>query len=260
MAVFSKKNKVKTQGGPFTSYVLLRKAEFNLEKLVAVIKKDWNITVSSGSVNNEKNVLACTIDGILATVTLVRMPVPNGKAVEDAQRNFRWEEAVDVVSEHKAHLIVSVLPQYESLAKTSTIMVQLCSSCMKQSNAIAVNSISTVFAKDFYVDLAEEYIKDKSIPIWNLVFIGIYSRDEGKTISAYTYGLKLFLKDEIEILDSISDPNNIIELITDVATYVIEDDITLNDSETIGFSEEQKLQITKSESIILPFDTIKIAF
>jgi hypothetical protein len=41
---------------------------------------------------------------------------------------------------------------------------------------------------------------------------------------------------------------------------VLECDVVLNDGETIGFSEEQKLQITVSPGIALPGDTIKIEY
>ena len=61
-------------------------------------------------------------------------------------------------------------------------------------------------------------------------------------------------------LDSAYSPGELLEFMTDVAAYVIESDVVLRDGETIGFSEEQKLPITKSPSAVLDGETVKIKF
>ncbi len=111
-----------------------------------------------------------------------------------------------------------------------------------------------------YKEYAKGAIEDGMFPILDLVFFGIYSNDNGKTISGYTFGLHNFEKDEIEVLDSQHSASEIFEFLVDVANYVVEQDVILKDGETIGFSEEQKLPITKSGSRVLDFETLKIKF
>ncbi len=45
-----------------------------------------------------------------------------------------------------------------------------------------------------------------------------------------------------------------------LVSYVLGQDVTLNDGETIGFSAEQKLPITRSEGVSLPGMTLKIGY
>ena len=62
------------------------------------------------------------------------------------------------------------------------------------------------------------------------------------------------------MLDSQATPAELREFLMDIALYIVEQDVTLRDGETIGFSAEQKLPITRSEGVYLPDDTLKIKF
>ena len=75
-----------------------------------------------------------------------------------------------------------------------------------------------------------------------------------------TFGLQNFEKDEIEIVNSSHPASEVFEMLMEIANYVAEYDVILQSGETIGFSEEQKLPITKSKSQVLDFDTLKIGF
>lgn len=58
---------------------------------------------------------------------------------------------------------------------------------------------------------------------------------------AYTYGLQAFGKREMEVLDSAASPQQLHDFLYALASYVLDQDVTLNDGETIGFSAEEKL-------------------
>lgn len=248
------------EGGPFVSFILLNSVAFDMEQFLFDLKNDWGIIPSDDDLTQENDTMVCTIDGMMATVSLMPTPVPNGEAVENARTNFRWPEAVSVAQTHKAHLLVAVLPQEQSLTQAGILMVRLGSCCLKQKNATAVNTLGSVLAPDFYIDFAEGYLNNDLFPIMNLVFFGLYSRDKGKTVCAYTYGMHCFCKDEIEILDSPHPAQEVMELLTGIASYVIEEDVLLQNGETIGFSEEQKLPIKKSKGQALGGETLKIGF
>lgn len=248
------------EGGPFVSFVLLNSIAFDMEQLLLDLKNDWGIEIADDDIKQENNTIVCMIDGMMATVSPMPAPVPNSEAVENARTNFRWPEAVSVAQAHKAHLLVAVLPREQPLTQAGIAMVKLSSSCLKQKNAVAINTLGSVLAPDFYIDFAEGYLKSGMFPIMNLVFFGLYSRDKGKTVCAYTYGMKCFCKDEMEILDSLHSAQEVMELLTGIAGYVVEEDVLLQDGETIGFSEEQKLPIKKSKGKALDGETLKIGF
>ena len=254
-------SEIKEKGGLFAASVLLSEAKFSFEQFVSDLKADWDITLDSEDTAHDRDTMVIHIDGMMAAVSLFPAPVPNGEAESNARTNYRWPDAVKAAQKHKAHLFIAMLPKGQPFAEAGIALVRLCASALGQETAVAVNTAGTVFAPDFYIDYARLYLDNDMYPVMNLVFFGLYSNDGGKTLCSYTYGLKpSFGKDEIEVLDSAYSPGELLEFMTDVAAYVIESDVVLRDGETIGFSEEQKLPITKSPSAVLDGETVKIKF
>ena len=64
----------------------------------------------------------------------------------------------------------------------------------------------------------------------------------------------------MEVLDSQADAQTLHGFLSDIANYVITEDVVLRDGETIGFDQEQKLPIAKSEGIAVEGDSLKIGF
>lgn len=249
------------KGGFFAASILLDEVEVSIDKFIEDLKNDWGIEVTADVSSKSDDTMAFDIDGMTAAFGLMPAPVPNGEAVENAKTNYRWPEAVTVAQGHKAHLFVAVLPGEHSFAEAGIAMVKVCTCALKQEHATGIYTVGTVMSPDFYTDFANVYLQNDMYPIMNLVFFGLYSRDNGKTFCSYTYGLKdSFGKDEIEVIDSEHQPQELLEFMADIAAYVVEDDVLLQDGETIGFTEEQKLPITKSKSEVLDGETLKIGF
>ncbi|CUO76798.1 DUF4261 domain-containing protein [Clostridium paraputrificum] len=90
------------------------------------------------------------------------------------------------------------------------------------------------------------------------IYIGIYPSEKG--FSAYTCGMDYFDKDEIEVINSKTTPSELYGFIYDIVSYVLEYNAVLNDGETIGFSEKEKLPITKSKGVAVEGNSIKIKY
>jgi hypothetical protein len=69
-----------------------------------------------------------------------------------------------------------------------------------------------VLEPSFYIDFAEENIKNGDFPIMNMVFFGVFSDNEGATMNAYTYGLQVYGKKNIEVVNSSQPINEILDL------------------------------------------------
>ena len=110
----------------------------------------------------------------------------------------------------------------------------------------------------FFLDMAEVMKDDDMFPLLNLVYFGLAGTETG--VDGYTYGLKAFGKDEIEILDSQVSPAELRDFLITISGYIVEENVTLRDGETIGFSAEQKLPITRSEGVYVEEDTLKIKY
>lgn len=87
---------------------------------------------------------------------------------------------------------------------------------------------------------------------------GLWRREGG--LCGYTEGMRAFGKDEMEVLDADAEPGDLRGFLLDIADYLLENDVTLHDGETIGFSQEDKHAITRSGGVFLPGMTLKIKY
>ena len=171
-----------------------------------------------------------------------------------------WRDGEEIVKKHKAQLVVSILGDCPDIIEKAKLYVKLTVTALKQENALALYSEGAVYSPEMYCDFAEP-MKCGEIPILNLVWLGIYG-DENQ-IGAYTYGMRRFGKEEMETYvprEQNTDLNNIRGFLADVVNYVLSEDVTLKDGETIGFTPEQRLPITLSEGIAVDGNTLKITY
>lgn len=250
--------------GIFNGFVLLNTAECDLEQIKANLLNDWNIHCSPDEEEDEDQssekdgTLVFEVDGFMLAASFVDAPIPDGEAEYYAQANYMWKEAVEVTQTHVAQIILAVFTRSGSPLDSGRLYTKLAASCLKLPNAIGIYTSGTVYQPEFFLDMAEVMKHDDMFPLLNLVYFGLVGTETG--ISGYTYGLRAFGKDEIEILDSQAEPAELRNFLIDISGYIVEEDVTLRDGETIGFSAEQKLPITRSEGVYLDGETLKIKF
>ena len=91
-----------------------------------------------------------------------------------------------------------------------------------------------------------------------MLWMGLYRREGG--LCGYTDGLRSFGKDEIEVLDAQAEPDDLHSFLLDLSSYVLEEDVTFHDGETIGFTEGQYLPISRSAGVWHGGMTLKIPY
>lgn len=246
----------KENTGAFAGFVLLSEPEWNPQDLVTDLRMTWGI---DGEVNedSEGTVVFVQTDDMMAAVSLMPGPIPDGEAEQNAETNYMWPEAVEAAKAHKAHLLVAVLGTDADLLEKGKLFVKLMACCCNQKRASGVNTSGTVFQPEFYRDFSM-MMKEDTLPLFNWIWFGLYRREGG--ICGYTYGMTAFGMDEMEVLDADAQPEEVRDFLASLAGYVLEEGVTLQDGETIGFSAEDKHAITRSEGISLPGSTLKITF
>ncbi|MCL2569518.1 MAG: DUF4261 domain-containing protein [Oscillospiraceae bacterium] len=266
MGIFDKSKKEdKREGAVMPSFVLLSDIAFDPDLFAKTLKEDWGIELPAGDAQNKDDdaqpMIVTELDGMTVAISLMPGPVPNGEAVEVAKNNFRWPDAIKVAESHKAHVLIIVMPlKNQPLAEVAALHTKLCATCLKQPGAIAINAAGTVFDPAFYIGSAKFAIENNVFPIMNHIFFGIYSNDDGKTISGYTYGLETLGKQDLEILDSPRTADEVLGFLIDISAYIMGSDVTLKHGETLGATEAQKLAITESDGVALASKTLKIDF
>lgn len=245
--------------GIFNGFVLLNSHECDLEQVKANLLQDWNISCSQAEEDEEeRGTLVFDADGFTLAVSFVDAPIPDGEAEHYAQGNYLWREAAEVTKTHVAQIILAVFTRSNSALDSGAMYTKLAASCLKLPNAIGLYSSGTVFQPEMFIELAEIMKSEDSFPLLNLVYFGLVGSETG--MNAYTYGLKSFGKDEIEIIDSQAAPAELRDFLIDISAYVVEQNVILKDGETIGFTAEQKLPITRSEGVYVDGESLKIKY
>lgn len=261
---FKKKNPVKDKElGAFVASVLMKDPKWDKSMFLRDLSEAWGIDAAESGENSGKeaspDILFADIDEqTRLIVTLMPGPVPNGEAEHFAQANYLWPEAVETVKGHQAHLLVAVLGE-SALRKRAMTFVKAVDACLAQEGVLAVYTDGAVFQPEFYHDFAA-MMKEGELPLPDLVWFGL-ARD-GEAIGVYTFGLRKFGKEEMEVYveEDQADFGDLRDFLMNMAAYVLDSDVVLHDGETIGYSAEQKLAITRSKGIALDGYTLKIEY
>lgn len=249
--------------GSFAGFVLLSEPEWDKDKFLEDFKEDWGIEIAeedhTEKPEDDGKLVYADVEGMRFVVGLIEAPVPDGEAEYWAQGNYMWKDGVEVVKTHKAQLIVCILSQPADIIAKGKLYVKLAASALKQENALAFYNEGAVFPPDMYRAFSEP-MKNNELPFLNWVWFGIYGNE--KEIGVYTYGMRRFGKQEMEVYVSRenADLNRIRGFLLDIVAYVLGGNVTLKDGETIGFTAEQKLPITLSKGIAVDGDTLKIEY
>ena len=250
--------------GSFAGSVLLSKAEWDKEQLIRDLREEWGIVDDEPAegdedVENSDDAVVMRVGNMMLIVTLFHGHIPDNEAEINAENNYMWPEAVEVAKAHKAHIMVAVLGEEEKLLERGKLFTKAMAVCCKQKYAIGVYTSGVVFEPRFYEGLANMLKKDE-LPIFNWVWFGLYRSEGG--LNGYTYGMDVFGKEEMEVLNTDAEPEELRDFLASLASYVLACDVTLQDGETIGFSADDKHTITRSPGVSLPEEqmTLKIGY
>lgn len=242
--------------GGFVGFALLSDNSWDKAQMIRDLKDDWGLDAAEDG-DTDENSLVFSVDLMMASVALMPAPIPGGEAEQNAVSNYMWPEAVEAAKAHQAHLMVAVLGQESDVLKKGQLFVKLLAACCKQRNILGVYASGTVFEPRFYIAGAE-MMKEGMPPVLSWIWFGLYRRESG--ICCYTYGMEQFGKDEMEVLDADGKPSEVREFMIRVAVYVLDENVTLRDGETIGFTAEDKHAISRGEGVSLPGMTLKISY
>ena len=250
--------------GSFAGSVLLSKAEWDKEQLIRDLREEWGIVdeepdEGDEDVENSDDAVVMRVGGMMLIVTLFHGHIPDNEAEINAENNYMWPEAVEVAKTHKAHIMVAVLGEEEKLLERGKLFTKAMAVCCKQKYATGVYTSGVVFEPRFYEGLAD-MLKEDELPIFNWVWFGLYRSEGG--LNGYTYGMDVFGKEEMEVLNTDAEPEELRDFLASLASYVLACDVTLQDGETIGFSADDKHTITRSPGVSLPEEqmTLKIGY
>lgn len=183
-------------------------------------------------------------------VALMPLPVPWGDLEGPCATNPIWPEATEVCRAHKAHLVVAV----HGAAQDHPISVRLLAThvvaaLVEELGAPAVywGEGTVVHSGDHFVRMAAE-ASEEDLPLLLWVDFRIWRQEDGSLYIATT-GLNRLGPMEIEGASRRLQPWEMLEKVYDVAHYLCQSGPVLNDGDTVGASEAERIRVHHRPSV-----------
>ena len=251
----------KKNPGNFLNFVLLKEPVWSKAAFLKQLKEDWGIepeeTSEEGENEENEEIVLFPYKGAMITASFLPTPVPGGEAEYHAGSNYRWKEAVEATRQHKAQVMVAIMGSRIDVKESARLLVKVVVSCCRMGNVLGIYANETVYQPEFYMDCAR-MMRDDMFPIMNLVWIGLHGSPKG--LSAYTCGMCDLGYDEMEVIDTSAAPGEVLGALLDTCIYVVDNNVILQDGETMGFTPEQKFSITRSKGVAVEGESLKIGF
>ncbi len=230
---------------------------FDLDNFIQDYHTNYSDNIKELSGDNSS--VAFKIEDEMIAVAHVPLPIPPDDIEGTAGYAYNWPTALDSIRDHKSHLIVSILKGGPDPIKRYRIFTQIICALLRSSNSIGVykGSQSLLISKDDYLNEAELMSSDY-LPLNLWIYIGLRYTDKGNC--GYTYGLNELNKTEMEVLYSTRNLEDIRGFIFNIASYVLDYDITFKDGQTCGLSADEKIAITFSKGQFVTGNTFKLAY
>ncbi len=210
------------------------------------------------------------LDGTTGFVLSVSAPVPDGEAEANAANNPFWPDAAAAVARHRAHLIVSVSDRGaedsetragtdpgERHTATYAAFARLVAALLGHEAAAGVylGDQGVVYEPTFYADAVTG--AGDGLP-WEVAWFAWAAWESEGVSCGSTRGLRVFGHEELEVRGSTASPSVVMDLLANVASYIVESGAVLMPGETLGYTDDQKLTITAVEGSFVEGHALQI--
>ncbi|HTJ53213.1 MAG TPA: hypothetical protein VL443_27350, partial [Cyclobacteriaceae bacterium] len=195
-------NEIKDRSNIVLGMVLLNDSQkIDFKRITEELKNKYELNITDQNYDDEKGVGVIGLKNSQIGIALINLPIPGDELEFPSQISYLWPEAKDLTPKHKAHIIISVTSPDDSKLSMFKTFTKAASSILANTNSLGIylGNQTLVLPTDFYIEGAKS-MTDDDLPLMNWIYFGL--REEKGRHSGYTYGLKEFGFNEIEILNS----------------------------------------------------------
>jgi Domain of unknown function (DUF4261) len=229
---------------------------YQLDAIVDNLKNEWGLTISD--ITGDDDTAIITIDGDLATIAYLSAPIPMSDIEGTAQYAYNWQNVLADIKGLTGHAIVSIMRSEKTTLEQYKLFSKVLSAILSTSPSVGVyqGSQSLLIPSGQYKESAEA-LKADSLPVHLWVYLGLRKSEGGNSV--YTYGMTAFAKNEMEVINSTLELDELYDFISNICAYVIGSNVTLNSGETLGYTADQKISITLSKGHFIEGQSLKLA-
>jgi Domain of unknown function (DUF4261) len=257
----------------FISYVALSvQATFDAQAIVSALEAVCDaapveISVAQANLKESKQGFILSVNGVDVVVLSMPEPLPFDAYDAAASGSMLWREAKPMLAQNKAHVVVATLRDAtshpEALAGAFAVTV-VSAAVIKLTQAIGVifNPALTAFPAQSFHDVAVELAQKRQIPemLWvSLDFLRGPNTASGQpTVGLSTMGLFPFIGREIEFDPVPWQPGEVAQRVLGLCQYLILNGLVIGDGDTVGNTNEEKLEVTYAQGRRLSVPVLKI--
>jgi uncharacterized protein DUF4261 len=212
--------------------------------LINQLRDSWSAMPAIDNIERRDDVISFDLGGDTVAVSLMHQPVPWTDLEGPCREAWYWPEAARALRDHHTHVLVVLVPkasQRIDAALSLTRVVAAVTAC-SQSAGVLWGGGGLVHSPEPFVEAARKSNRD-SLPLQLWVAFGVHREEDG-THSLYTSGLEEFGHLEIEVAGSRCEPRALMDRVFNMALYVLDKGVVLQDGETIGASDDEKIEIS----------------
>lgn len=196
--------------------------------------------VASPSSSNEHQALSFEIDGGVAVIALMPFPVPESDLRGPCECAWWWPEAVEVCRAQTGHFIVTCTAPGDAIEQALRLSDVVAAVASASGSPAVYWGAGTVVnpAKSFFELMPSASRDNLPLPLW--IELRVQQVAPGDFFFATT-GMQQFNLMELEAEVQTSEPADVAGKLLDVAHYLCDQGPVLQDGQTIGASEEERI-------------------
>jgi hypothetical protein len=254
---FKKKKPQKTENKLLLGMIMLNDVNsFNNHQFLEETKKR---KIKMGQMEGNNSTMTFKVGESLVALAHMPIPIPKEDIEGCAKFAYNWEGVMDATKYHQSHLIITVSGYKSQTIELYRLFTMICSALLESSDSLGVymGEQTLLIPKYDYLEEADHMDADY-LPLNLWIYFGLGMNISGNY--GYTFGLKGFDKQELEIIDSKRDLDEVRGFLFNMAHYVLDFDVIFKDGQTCGLSAEERISIAELTGVFVEGKTFKLGY
>lgn len=181
-------------------------------------------------------------------IGLMPTPIPWSNLEGPCATAWWWPEATEKLRTHNSHLLVFLGGDTGNVVQRHITLTHLSATVAAHADAAGICwGSGLVHNPQVFIEQAQNLAAD-NLPLHLWIDFRVEPNDDGSQ-RLFTTGMRAFNHPEIEIPHSSQQPAEIFDFAYAIANYVITTNPTIEDGQTVGRSETEKIRATRAPSM-----------
>ncbi len=234
-------------GEPILAFLLLEGESFPFETFIEQLAETPMGDVRAEEIDGPDDGMCRFVLGDESvTVMLLPSQYPLDELEGPMQTSLLWpqDDPIERLRKHQTHLLIAFTGGQGDPIRRRMLLTAVTGLAAGQQGVMAVywpEATHLVFPP-LFAEMAAEIADSEAPPLWLWLDLRVFLNDDG-TSGLFTTGMRPLGFMEIEIPNIEMEPGELREWVFDIVYYLLENGPVLNDGDTIGASEEQRILI-----------------